>query len=59
MPSGGAPPDASELIDRLYAALFGEMPWQEFVTRSCDLLPNGKLVLFFQDKGSGAGAGSV
>lgn len=52
-------PDASELIDRLYSALFSEAPWQAFVTRSCDLLPNGKSVLFFHDRGSGAGAMSL
>lgn len=56
---GAAPPDAGELIDRLYAALFGEAPWQDFVTRTCDLMPNGKSVLFFHDKGSGAGAMSL
>lgn len=59
MPSGTAPPDASELIDRLYSALFSEAPWQAFVTRSCDLLLNGKSVLFFHDRGSGAGAMSL
>ena len=52
-------PDASELIDRLYSALFSEAPWQAFVTRSCDLLLNGKSVLFFHDRGSGAGAMSL
>ena len=56
MPIAAAPPDAGELIDRLYAALFNEAPWQEFVTRSCDLMPNGKSVLFYHDKGSGVGA---
>lgn len=56
MPIAAAPPDAGELIDRLYAALFNEAPWQEFVTRSCALMPNGKSVLFYHDKGSGVGA---
>ena len=57
--SNALPPDATELIDRLYAALFNEAPWQEFVTRSCDLMPNSKTVLFFQDESSGAGAMSL
>lgn len=56
MPSEAASPDASELVDRLYAALFSEARWQGFVTRSCDLMPNGKSALFFHDKDSGAGA---
>ncbi|MDQ1902725.1 hypothetical protein RAH32_20090 [Paracoccus sp. WLY502] len=53
------PPDATELIDHLYAALFNEAPWQDFVTRSCGLMPNGKAVLFFHNKASGAGAMSL
>ena len=54
-----SPPDAAELIDRLYAALFNEAPWQDFVARACDLMPNGKTVLFFQDQTAAAGAMSL
>lgn len=50
-----APPDPLELIDRLYAALFGERPWQDFLTRCCDLLPEGRTVLFYQNSASGGG----
>lgn len=49
----------NELIDRLYAALFSEAPWQDFVERSCDLLPNAKTVLFCHHKTSGMGAMSL
>ncbi|TGN51326.1 hypothetical protein E4L95_16840 [Paracoccus liaowanqingii] len=59
MPSKTTAPDAVELIDHLYPALFGEAPWQNFVDRSCSLLPNGRTVLFYQDKTSGAGAMSL
>ncbi len=59
MPTGTATPDASELIDRLYAALFSEAPWQDFADRSSNLLPNGKSMLFLHDKASGAGAISL
>lgn len=50
---------AMELIDHLYAAFFGEAPWQSFVDRSCNLLPNGKAVLFSHDKRSGEGGMSL
>ena len=59
MDTDAGPPDFGELMDRLYAALFNEASWQDFVTRSCDLVPNGKAVLFFHDKASGRGATSL
>lgn len=56
MPNGSAEsPEPTELIDRLYAALFGERPWQDFLSRCCDLLPDGRTVLFYQDSASGGG----
>ena len=55
MPNASAPPEATELIDHLYAALFGERPWQDFLSRCCDLLPEGRSVLFYQNSASGGG----
>ncbi|WP_410219205.1 helix-turn-helix transcriptional regulator [Paracoccus sp. (in: a-proteobacteria)] len=53
------PPLASELIDHLYAAMFGEAPWQAFMEHSRSLLPNGQTVLFHHDKASRRGAYSL
>lgn len=50
---------ASDLIDHLYAAAFGEAPWQVFMDRSRDLLPNGQTVLFHHDRQSCCGAFSL
>ncbi|WP_306752380.1 helix-turn-helix transcriptional regulator [Paracoccus actinidiae] len=50
---------ASELIDQVYAAMFGEAPWQAFMEYSRRLLPNGRTVLFHHDKTSGQGALSL
>lgn len=59
MPTEGGTHIFGDLIDRLYAAVFSEAPWQDFVDRSCKLLPNGKSALFFHDKTSGSGALSL
>ncbi|WP_299365042.1 LuxR C-terminal-related transcriptional regulator [uncultured Paracoccus sp.] len=53
------PHQTSALIDHIYAALFSEAPWQEFLDRSTALLPNGHSVLLFHDKASGDGAFSM
>ncbi|MFC0199233.1 hypothetical protein [Paracoccus rhizosphaerae] len=50
---------ASELIDHVYAAMFGEAPWQVFMDHSRRLLPNGQTVLFYHDKTTGQGAFSL
>lgn len=50
---------ASELIDYVYAAMFGEAPWQVFMDQSRRLLPNGQTVLFHHDKKSRHGAFSL
>ncbi|WP_169308919.1 helix-turn-helix transcriptional regulator [Paracoccus gahaiensis] len=49
----------SELIDHVYAAMFGEAPWQAFMDHSRNLLPNGQTVLFYHDKASQRGAFSM
>lgn len=46
----------NELIDHVYAAMFGEAPWQAFMDHSRSLLPNGQTVLFHHDKSSRRGA---
>lgn len=50
---------ASELIDHVYAAMFGEAPWQAFMDHSRNLFPNGQTVLFHHDKNSRSGAFSL
>lgn len=47
------------LIDRIYAALVGEIGWELFLHEVASCLPNGKAVLFFHDLDSGNGAFSV
>lgn len=44
-----AQPDADELIDLIYAAMLGEAPWQRFIDRLSDVLPDGKTTMFFHD----------
>lgn len=50
---------ASDLVDHVYAAAFGEAPWQAFMERSRELLPNGRTVLFHHDRTSCCGAFSL
>jgi DNA-binding CsgD family transcriptional regulator len=59
MTSQPAPPDALELIDRIYAALYGAASWNCMLDRARALLPNGQAVLLFHDKIGGKGAVSV
>ncbi|WP_342239132.1 helix-turn-helix transcriptional regulator [Inquilinus sp. OTU3971] len=50
---------AAVLIDRIYAALVGEIGWDLFLREVATCLPNGKAVLFFHDIDSGGGAFSL
>lgn len=47
------------LIDRIYAALVGEIGWDLFLQEVATCLPNGKATLFFHDLDSGSGALSL
>jgi DNA-binding CsgD family transcriptional regulator len=50
---------AAALIDRIYAALVGEIGWDVFLQEVATCLPNGKATLFFHDLDSGSGALSL
>lgn len=50
---------AAVLIDRIYAALVGEIGWELFLQEVAACLPNGKAVLFFHDLDTGGGAFSL
>lgn len=50
---------AGVLIDRVYAALVGEIGWEQFLQEVATCLPNGKASLFFHDADSGFGALSL
>ncbi|TGN61599.1 hypothetical protein E4L95_09885, partial [Paracoccus liaowanqingii] len=50
------PQQTSDLIDYVYAALFGEAPLQAFLDGTRSLLPNGQTVLLYHDKSSRTGA---
>jgi len=50
---------AAVLIDRIYAALVGEIGWDVFLQEVATCLPNGKATLFFHDLDSGSGALSL
>jgi DNA-binding CsgD family transcriptional regulator len=55
-----AEPDrTAALIDRIYAALVGEIGWDQFLQEVATCLPNGKATLFFHDADSGHGALSL
>lgn len=56
MQSPDEPQQTSNLIDHVYAALFGEAPWQGFLDGTRDLLPDGQTVLLYHDKSSRTGA---
>jgi len=49
------PQQAGRLIDQIYSALFGELPWQVFLEESRSLMPNGRAVLLYHDKLSQTG----
>ena len=50
---------AAALVDRIYAALVGEIGWETFLQEVATCLPNGKATLFFHDRDSGSGALSL
>lgn len=49
------PPEDSELVELIYAALLGESDWQAFLARLAAAIPDGKAVLFAQGFGANPG----
>ena len=49
------PEYTDQLVDLIYAAMLGEVPWQKFVKELGEGLPDGRATLFFHDPAGGRG----